>query len=286
MKKSPRRRARKRILMLICALVFVLCLSLLIRQYALLLQGRRARSGMQELYYGFGAAALAEEALNSDMPIAVDELRPTPAPDESFSRLLEANPDTVGWLKVGDIIDFAVVQRDNAYYLDHNFFGVPSAEGTAFMDEGCTLWPEDDHLIIHGHNMRNGSVFGQLKCFRDLDFLKENAIIRFNTLYSARQYVPFAVFDISAEPGEARYMDLQQFNFRSSAGYSAFIEDARQRSCFEIPVDVAPGDSLLSLVTCSYYDVNGRLVVMLRALRDGEDPQQISQQMQAATAKN
>ena len=81
-------------------------------------------------------------------------------------------------------------------------------------------------------------------------------------------------------------MDLQQFNFRSSAGYAAFIEDARQRSCFEIPVDVAPGDSLLSLVTCSYYDVNGRLVVMLRALRDGEDPQQISQQMQAATAKN
>lgn len=99
MKKSPRRRARKRILMLICALVFVLCLSLLIRQYALLLQGRRARSGMQELYYGFGSAALAEEALNSDMPIAVDELRPAPAPDESFSRLLEANPDTVGWLK-------------------------------------------------------------------------------------------------------------------------------------------------------------------------------------------
>ena len=48
-------------------------------------------------------------------------------------------------------------------------------EGTAFLDEGNSIYPLDEHVLIHGHNMRDGSVFGDLDNFRDLEFLQENS---------------------------------------------------------------------------------------------------------------
>ena len=68
-------------------------------------------------------------------------------------------------------------------------------------------------MLIHGHNMRDGSVFGDLDNFRDLEFLKDNPVTTFNTLYENCLYVPFAVFDISATPGDQEYVDMRVFNF-------------------------------------------------------------------------
>ena len=50
------------------------------------------------------------------------------------------------------------------------------------------------------------------------------------------------------------------------------------------PVDVERGDQLLSLVTCSYTNDNGRLVVMLRALRDTETPDSIRSSIVSTTS--
>lgn len=43
----------------------------------------------------------------------------------SFKKLLEINPDTVGYLKIdGTAIDYPVVKgKDNDYYLTHDFYG-------------------------------------------------------------------------------------------------------------------------------------------------------------------
>ncbi len=206
-------------------------------------------------------------------------------PREAYLPLLETNPDTAGWLKVSDFIDFPVTKRDNAYYLTHDFFGRVSAEGCAFLDEGVSILPEDMHMIIHGHNMNNGNVFGNLDRFRDLDYLKDHPIITFNTIYEDGIYVPFALFDISANPGNRKYMALQQFNFETAADFDAFVADARWRSYYDIPVDVQYGDQLLSLVTCSYSDDNGRMVFMFRRIRPDETDVQMAEIVQDATAK-
>lgn len=275
---------RRKILMSLCALVALACIGMLISQWLIQQQGKHANSRMQDLYYSSGLVACAEES-PFDMPIAVNEALPRPKVSSAFNKLLEANPDTVGWLHVGDIIDFAVVHRDNEHYLTHNFFNEYAVEGAAFMDAGNSIWPEDTHLIIHGHNMIDGSVFGELKQFRNLEYLQAYPIATFNSLYREHQYVPIAVFDISAEPGYENYMDLQQFRFNNSKAFTDFIADAQQRSYYNIPVDVHPGDHLLSLVTCSYFDVNGRLVVMFRSLRDGESPEQIAALFQNVSVK-
>ena len=133
--------------------------------------------------------------------------------------------------------------------------------------------------------MRDGSVFGDLDRFRDLEYLRENAVATFNTLYENGLYAPFAVFDISATPGEQDYVDMRQFNFETDEDFLNFVFEAKARSIFDIPVDVERGDRLLSLVTCSYGSDNGRLVVMLRSLREGETAEEMAALVQQAVGK-
>ena len=209
---------------------------------------------------------------------------PTPEPVEEALPLLKINPDTVGWLQVGKIIDMPVVQRDNDFYLHHNFLGESVYEGTIFLDEDCSIWPRDEHLVLYGHNMRNGSIFGDLDRFRDLKYLKANSIVSFDTLYEEGLYVVIGVFDISAETEDVDYIDILLFNFEEEE-FEEFIGEVRERSFYDIPVDVRYGDRLLTLVTCSYTLYDGRLLVMMREIRPDEDPGEITEAMQAAVTQ-
>ena len=155
----------------------------------------------------------------------------TPPPvQESFSELLGYNADTVGFLQIGDIVSLPVVQRvnDNEYYLTHTFSGAESAEGALFLDGMNLLVPEDDCLIVYGHNMQNGTMFGDLKLYRELYFLRGCPPVAFDTIYENRLYAPFAVFIASMEAGDASYFDVRQFVFDES-DFNAFVSSLRAR---------------------------------------------------------
>ena len=198
---------------------------------------------------------------------------------------LERNPDTIGWLKVGKIIDTPVVQRDNAFYLEHNYSGEKSSGGMVFLDEECSILPQDEHLVLYGHNMRNGTVFGELDRYRDLAYLKANSIITFDTIYQEGKYVVIAVYDMSAETEDPHFMQMLNFNFLDNEYFMTFVHQAQGRSFYKIPVDVRHGDHLLSLITCSYTLYDGRLILMCRKLREDEDPEEIAEAMQATEFK-
>ena len=211
----------------------------------------------------------------------------TPPPTQSsFADLLATNPDTVGFLRIGDVLSLPVVQRqnDNEYYLNHSFSLEESIAGTLFLDGANRLVPEDACLIVYGHNMRNGTMFHHLCDYDALDFLKENALVRFDTIYQNRAYVPFAVLTVTADPDSARHVDIRKFAF-DGAEFEDYVDALRDRSIWNIPVDVAWGDSVLLLVTCEYTHDNGRFVVALRALRDGEGEDEMRALVQATKAR-
>ena len=198
---------------------------------------------------------------------------------------LELNPDTVGWLRVGDIIDTPVVQRDNAFYLDHDYYGQEYSGGTVFIDEECSILPRDDHLVFYGHNMKNGTVFGELDRFRDLSYLRKYPIVTFDTIYGEGKYVIFAVYDMSAETEDPHFMQMLHFNFVDNEDLWNFLYEVRKRNFYEFPIDVEYGDELMSLITCSYTLYDGRMILMCRKLRADEDPQQIAVLMQSTTLR-
>ncbi|MBP3409930.1 MAG: class B sortase [Clostridia bacterium] len=196
----------------------------------------------------------------------------TPPPNQhAFGDLLALNPETVAFLRIGDFMSLPVVQKpnDNDYYLNHNFALEDSIAGTLFLDGSNLIVPEDKNLIVYGHNMRNGTMFRPLLQYEQLSFLKDNPIVRFDTIYKNRDYVPFAVFTVTADPGSSRYLNIRQF-LLDEDGWDDYISGMRRLSVHNIPVDVQYGDNVLLLVTCEYTHNNGRFVVALRALREGE----------------
>ena len=174
------------------------------------------------------------------MPVPVDEPIPTPDGDTlvialptappiqlSFSRLLAENPDTVGFLEIGEMLSLPVVQRpnDNEYYLDHSFEGAKALEGTLFLDGMNRLAPEDDCLIVYGHNMKNRTMFGRLSAYGDVSHLRQHPVVHFDTIYENRSYVAFAAFSASMKPGDVHYFDVRNFVF-DEAGLTNCAEAA------------------------------------------------------------
>lgn len=213
-----------------------------------------------------------------DIPLATPDadtiilaLPDAPQPQASFAELLSFNEDTIGFLEIGDLVSLPVVQKlnDNEYYLTHTFAREEGSEGALFLDGLNRLTPEDDCLIVYGHNMHNGTMFGSLKQLLQLSALQNCAAVSFDTIYQNYAYVPFAVFSASMDANDANYFDVRQFVF-DEASFELFVLRLKNRSKFDIPVDVTYGDHLLLLVTCDSSGNDGRLIVALRRLRDGE----------------
>jgi len=236
---------------------------------------------------------------NADMPAVVDEPIPTPGEDTlvialptappiqpAFDALLALNPETVGFLEIDGMLSLPVVQRenDNDFYLDHAFEGAEAQEGTLFLDGMNRLVPEDDCLIVYGHNMKNRTMFGRLSAYGDVSYLRQHPIVHFDTLYENRAYAVFAAFTASMEPGNGRYFNVRNFIFDED-GFDKFVLKLQSRSVYRVPIDVRYGDRLLLLVTCNYTNREGRFILALRQLRPDESEAGLWAQVLEAQAK-
>ncbi|MDD3336069.1 MAG: class B sortase [Eubacteriales bacterium] len=225
----------------------------------------------------------------ADGSLADGGLADEEAMPEKFRTLYGQNPDVVGWLKMGENVDSPVVQRDNSWYLDHSFFGEKDRNGTLFVNANNQIEPRDDVLLIHGHDMKSGAMFGKLLNFREESYLRQYPLVYFRTIYNDEDtcYVPIAGFDASMLPGKSSYFDITQMVFptdnpdapqgepRQSVAFEQYLASLAERSYWPSPVDVNVEDELLMLVTCSYIQEDGRFMLVCRKLREGESPEQM-----------
>ncbi len=197
---------------------------------------------------------------------------------------LRHNPDTVGWLTIPDIVDLPVVYRDNTYYLTHDFYGNTSRSGTLFLDEHHPLDAGARNLLIYGHNMHDGSMFGLLTHYRRLERVKTHPLISFSTLWEKETYAVFAVVRTPDDPADPGYLDFFCHpGFASAAAFEDYIGAVRARSLFDIPVEVSPEDPLLTLATCMD---TGHLTVFARRLRPGESADAVASAVLTGARQN
>lgn len=186
-------------------------------------------------------------------------------PRQRVRKAAETNSDIVGILTVGDAAKGFVVQgTDNDYYLTHNYAGEESDAGALFLDARCTLEPRSRNLIIHGHNMKNGTAFGNLKKYRDENYVKEHPYITLTWENTIETYVIYAVADINADPGSDGYVKITEWDFDSDEEFLSFAEFFSAQSLFDLPEKVSQKDQLLLLSTCSYTYENGRQIIACR----------------------
>lgn len=206
-------------------------------------------------------------------------LNPTFRIRDKFFDLLDLNEDIVGWIKIGDFLDQPVVKRDNKYYLTRNFLKETNPAGAIFLDESTDLKYPPENLIVHGHNMKNGSMFGKLihyKIENDTSFYLKYPLISLDTLYEDAQYIIFAVCEIETDYNHPNYFPFIAYSsFKNDSDAADYIQNIKSRSIFDVPIDVNPDDNLLTLATCSRTSESTRLLVVARKIRDGESKQKI-----------
>ena len=221
-----------------------------------------------------GDFSTAEQALPSDLGSDLSLLpypgNPVLTVDARFGDVRQKNPDIVGWLFVGGLLREAVVQRDNEYYVTHDAMGRRNRNGAIFLDVNADLSTRPYTLILYGHNMKSGAMFGCLRNYEYAEFCKRHPILTFNTLYEEGRYVLFAVGKVSDRVIDENHVDLFKLStsLKTEDRQSA-IDTLIASSVFPFEVAVRPDDQLLLLVTCTD-EAGERRVIAARRLREGE----------------
>jgi sortase B len=113
-----------------------------------------------------------------------------PAAERNIQALIAENADCVGWLSIdGTSISYPVMYTPSELqkYLRRSFYGQYSQSGVPFLDGRCDL--QNSNLIIYGHNMRNGTMFSDLKRYVDRDFLNAHRTVKFETADGVQTFI-------------------------------------------------------------------------------------------------
>lgn len=182
-----------------------------------------------------------------------------------YGELFLQNPDMVGWISIaGTEVNYPVMQTtDNPnFYLRKNFEKEYSTLGTPYVQENCDM-KESDNLIIYGHHINGGKMFGALESYKDKGFYEKHKTIQFDTLTKRGKYEIVAVFKTVAYSFQGfRYYDF--VNAENEDDFNAYIEKCKELALYETGVNAEYGDRLITLSTCEYSAQNGRLVVVAK----------------------
>lgn len=247
---------RKIALSVLCLLLTVLALFSGWKIYSELSARQKEKDEFSDL------TALVESPTTKPSAAAVPE--ETTAPEEStepaaglrdLTELFAQNPDCIGWLCVpGTQIDYPVMftPEEPQRYLRRSFYGAYSQSGVPFLDFRCE---KTSNLIFYGHNMRNGTMFGNLTGYTDANFAAEHPVIELQTAAGLSRYTVFAVAAVQKTDPWYGFIAAG-----SSANFDEQIENLLRKACYTTGVIPAYGQQLLTLSTC-YGGGNGRLIV-------------------------
>ena len=210
---------------------------------------------------GIVSSELPEENVPSVSP-------ETPYPAVDFAALRQINPDLVGWISIPDTrINYPIVKRenDNKYYLSHLFDGTVNRSGCIFVDARCSL--ESEHILIHGHNMANGSMFRDLRQFRSRDFLDSHPFFWILTPEKAYQVQIFACGVVGLDS------PVWQLDFPTSGAKLTWLTSCQNVAWLRTDIMPAADDRIVTLSTCSYEFDQARWIVQGVLTEFTESPQ-------------
>lgn len=188
---------------------------------------------------------------------------------EKYNDLYNKNKKLIGWLKIADtIIDYPVMQSENEeYYLDHNFNQEYDKNGSIFMDADCDVIKPSTNLILYGHHMKSGQMFGTLKKYRDESYYKKHTLIQFDSIYEEGTYEVMYAFQSKVYSEEEIVFKYYQFTEAfSKEEFDSNMEAMAAMSLYDTGVTAQFGDRLLTLSTCDYDEKDGRFVVVAKRI--------------------
>lgn len=186
---------------------------------------------------------------------------------EEYQTLYNKNKSLIGWLKIDDTnIDYPVMQTsNNEYYLDHNFNQEYDKNGSLFLDADCDVVHRNTNLIIYGHHMKSGKMFGNLNKYSSESYYKDHSRIQFDTIYEKGTYEIMYVFRSRIyNEDEVVFKYYQFLDAASEKEFESDMQEMAALSLYDTGVTASYGDELLTLSTCDNSEEDGRFVVVAK----------------------
>ena len=199
-----------------------------------------------------------------------------------YKALYEQNDEFIGWLKIEDtVINYPVMQcsEDEDFYLSHDFYKNENVNGCLILDNdskaGIGTKTNDyinyskpsTNLIIHGHTMKSGQMFGDLKLYKDKEYGLSHKIICFDSLYEKREYELISVFysQIFYENDDV-FKYYKFFQADSHEEFDNWYNNIKEMSLYDTEVTAEYGDEFITLSCCAYHVEDGRFVVVAKRI--------------------
>ncbi len=166
-----------------------------------------------------------------------------------FEYLKGTNSDIVAYLQVDNtLVDYLVVKgNDNSYYLNHNINKERNVAGWIFIDYKNKLDGSDQNIVIYGHNMVDGSMFGSLYQAMKKEWY-ENIDNHSILLITESERVTYQIFSIYSIMPEDYYINTE---FNDVLDYQEFLNTIKDRSIYKSNLDLSTDDQVLTLSTCN-----------------------------------
>jgi sortase B len=176
----------------------------------------------------------------------------------NWDAMREINPDIVGFIMIpGTRVQYFIVQTtDNDYYLNQMFDKSYSENGAIFLDYESDATLSGKNNMIYGHNMLDGSMFAELKGYRNQGFFDTHRTAYIYTPEYTLQLEIAAVLICDAED------KIRQVNFADDGDYQAYLEMLMGYAEISTIDTANPPQNIYCLATCTDFNNTKRFVVV------------------------
>ncbi len=106
-----------------------------------------------------------------------------------LEELKSINGNIEGWITINNTnIDYPYVKSSNTFeYLNKDIYGNYSLSGSIFLDPNSNI--NNNYIIMYGHNMKNGSMFGNINKYTNKEYYNnhlEGTLITKDKIYKIK----------------------------------------------------------------------------------------------------
>lgn len=242
------------ILIIVLTAVLLFCVFQLIRMTSEYKKGQDSYTTLEQYVAAPGSKpSIFRPEKENEVPVQSED---TVWPEVDFAKLKGINEDIVGWIYIEDTdISYPVVKSDdNSYYLNHLFDKTRNPSGCIFLDMECPADFSGNHSIIHGHHMKDKSMFAGLVGYKEQKFYDEHPVALFLTP-DARYKIHLFSGYVTDNWSSAWYKNFDEKD------YASWLNEIKAKSVFESGAVPSSEDRVLTLSTCTYEFDDAKFVV-------------------------
>lgn len=244
--------------------IFVILLSatLAVSVYQVVKDLSQQKKGKEDFAELLELCEITEQLQTTPETTASPDVTTEPEPGTTIRHdvavLRKRNTDCIAWISIPDTeISYPVMHTPSEpqRYLRLNFDCKYSVSGVPFMDYRCT--EESTNCIVYGHNMKNGTMFADLRFYTDKTFANKHPEILWETGTDSHVYSIYAVATVKKTDSWYNFIDAD-----TEEEFKQQIVTLKSKALYTTDVEPIFGEKILTLSTCYGSEKNGRLIVV------------------------